>query len=59
MSKSASDRPLRRQIRKALEWVRDIERLVGRITVADKPSGPRCFETSLKVMPEVSEIAQL
>ena len=28
-----SDRPLRRQIRKALEWVRDIERLVGRITV--------------------------
>ena len=54
-----SDRPLRRQIRKALEWVRDIERLVGRITVGRaNPRDLGALRQSLKVMPEVSEIAQ-
>jgi len=53
-----SDRPLRREIRKALELVRDVERLVGRITVGRaNPRDLGALRQSLRVMPEVSAVA--
>ena len=53
-----ADRPLRREIRKALDLVRDIERLVGRITVGRaNPRDLGALRQSLRVMPEVSAVA--
>ena len=52
-----SDRPLRRDIRKALDLVRDVERLVGRITVGRaNPRDLGALRQSLRVMPDVSKV---
>ena len=53
-----NDRPLRRSVRKALDLVRDIERLVGRITVGRaNPRDLGALRQSLRAMPEVQSVA--